>query len=219
MIRRLTVILIVSAFTLFLSTGCNATEDKAGKLAIGQKSPDFSGLVGVDGKKHGLSDFKDAKAVVIVFTCNHCPVAKAYEDRMIAIAKDYKNKGVQVVAINSNSPKKQPRDSLEKMKIRAAAEDLGDWRTNKDAFSFPYIVDATQEVARAFGATCTPHVFVLDRERKLAYTGAIDDNITPKKAKKPYLRDALDAVLDGKKPPMAVTKQFGCGIKWEKPKN
>lgn len=217
--RRLTTILIVVAFILCLPSGCNATEDKPDEAVIGQQSPGFSGLVGVDDRKHGLSDYKDAKAVVIVFTCNSCPVAKAYEDRIIAIQKDYKDKGLQVVAINSNSPKKQPQDSLEKMKQRTAAKDLGDWRSNKSTFNFPYLFDATQEVARAYGATCTPHVFVLDRERKIAYTGAIDDNISTKKVKKSFLKDALDAVLAGKKPPKAVTKQFGCGIKWEKPKN
>ena len=217
--RRLTTILIVVAFILCLPSGCNATEDKPDEAVIGQHPLGFSGLVGVDDRKHGLSDYKDAKAVVIVFTCNSCPVAKAYEDRIIAIQKDYKDKGLQVVAINSNSPKKQPQDSLEKMKQRAAAKDLGDWRSNQRPFNFPYLFDATQGVARAFGATCTPHVFILDLDRKVAYMGSIDDNIDPKKVKKPFLRDALDAVLAGKKPPKTVTKQFGCSIKWEKPQN
>ncbi|MBN2294758.1 MAG: thioredoxin family protein [Pirellulales bacterium] len=215
---RLTTILTVLTLCLFISAGCDATENKSDKATIGQEAPGFSGLVGVDDHKQGLSDFKEAKAVVVIFTCNHCPVAKAYEDRIIAIAEDYKDKGVQVVAINSNSPKKQPQDSLEKMKLRAAAKDLGDWRSDKKAFNFPYLVDATQEVARAYGATCTPHVFLLDKNRKIVYTGAIDDNIAAKKVKEHYLCDALDAVLADKKPPKSVTKQFGCGIKWEKPK-
>ncbi|MDZ7618633.1 MAG: thioredoxin family protein [Patescibacteria group bacterium] len=182
---------------------------------VGQKAPGFSGLQGVDDMEHGLDDFAEAKAVVLVFTCNHCPVAKAYEDRLIALQADYKAKGVQVVAINSNSPKKVPQDSLEKMKERAAGKNLGNWRATSEAFNFPYLVDATQEVAKAYGATCTPHVFVLGQDRAVAYAGSIDDNMAADKVKHHHLRDALDAILDGKQPEKAVTKQFGCGIKWD----
>jgi peroxiredoxin len=187
----------------------------AAEVKVGDKGPDFSALANVDGKEHSLGDFKDAKAVVVVFTCNHCPVAKAYEDRLIAIQKDYKDKDVQIVAINPNSPKKQPQDSFEKMKERAAGKDVGDWRDNKDPFNFPYLFDATQEVAKAYGATCTPHVFILDKDRKIAYTGAIDDNMDASKVKESFVRDALDAILAGEKPPKPATKQFGCSIKWE----
>ena len=194
---------------LTVVSSCMAAPD------IGQKSPGFSGLVGVDGKEHGLDDYAEAKAVVVVFTCNHCPVAKAYEDRLIALQGDYEAKGVQVVAINPNSPKKVPQDSLEKMKERAAGEGLGDWRKTDEPFNFPYLVDATQEVAKAYGATCTPHVFVLDKDRNVAYAGAVDDSMAPDKVKQHFLRDALDAILDGKQPEKAVTKQFGCGIKWD----
>ena len=184
-------------------------------LQIGQKAPTFSGLAGVDGENHGLADYADAKAVVVVFTCNHCPVAKAYEDRLIALQADYKDKGVQVIAINSNSPKKVPQDSFEKMKERAAGQDLGNWRSGDKPFNFPYLVDATQEVAKAYGATCTPHVFVLDKDRNVAYMGAIDDNMSADKVNQQFLRNALDAILADKQPEPAVTKQFGCGIKWE----
>ena len=191
------------------SIGC------AAEAKIGEKAPEFSGLTGVDGEKHALANYKEAEAVVLVFTCNHCPVAKAYEDRLIAIQKVYEDKGVQVIAINSNSPKQQPQDSLERMKDRAAGRDLGGWREKREPFNFPYLFDATQKVAKAYGATCTPHVFILDEDRKIAYTGAIDDNMKAKKVKTPFVRNALDAILAGEKPPKAVTKQFGCGIKWE----
>jgi len=191
------------------SIGC------AAEAKTGEKAPGFSGLAGVDDEEHALSDYKDAKAVVVVFTCNHCPVAKAYEDRLIAIQKDYQDKGVRLIAISSNSPKRQPQDSLEKMKDRAAGKDLGGWREAKEPFNFPYLFDATQKVAKAYGATCTPHVFILDADRKIAYTGAIDDNMKPKEVETSYVRDALDAILAGEKPPKAVTKQFGCSIKWE----
>ncbi len=210
--RTLTTAIAATMLVLFLFSGCYAAV-----LKIDQKAPDFTGLAGVDNREHGLSDYREAKAVVVVFICNHCPVAKSYEDRLIAIQKDYKKKGVEIVAINSNSPKKQPQDSFEKMEDRAAAKDLGDWRKSKEPFNFPYLFDATQNVAKAYGATCTPHAFLLDRDRKVAYMGAVDDNMDAKKVKEHFLRNALDAVLDGKKPPKTETKEFGCGIKWDDP--
>ncbi|MDY0166242.1 MAG: thioredoxin family protein [Thermoguttaceae bacterium] len=199
----------VSLTLLVVAGSCMAA------LEIGQKAPSFSGLPGVDGKDHSLADYAEAKAVVVVFTCNHCPVAKAYEDRLIAFQKDYKAKGVQVIAINPNSPKKAPQDSFDKMKERAAGKDLGNWRDSEEPFNFPYVVDATQEVAKAYGATCTPHVFVLDGGRNIAYMGAIDDNMATGNVKQQSLRDALDAILAGKAPEKAATKQFGCSIKWD----
>jgi peroxiredoxin len=177
----------------------------APKLKIGDAAPTWSGLAGVDDKQHALPDYEKAKLLVVVFTCNHCPVAVAYEDRLVGLQKDYASKGVQVVAINPNSPKKQPQDSFEKMKDRA----------NNKRFNFPYVVDATQSVAKDYGATCTPHVFVLDKDRKIAYVGAIDDSMRAEKVKEPYLRSALDALLEGKKPPREVTQQVGCSIKWD----
>jgi len=171
-------------------------------LDIGEAAPDWSGAVGVDDKQHGLSDYADAKLVVLVFTCNHCPVAKAYEERLIALQDDYKAKGVQVVAVNVNN---LPADRLDKMKERAAAK----------GFNFPYLYDATQKMGRDYGATCTPHAFVLGKARKIVYMGAIDDSMNADKVKKDYLRDALDALLDGKDPPEAKTRQFGCSIKWD----
>ena len=148
---------LVSA--VVLASGARAAE----KLKIGDVGPAWSALDGTDDKPHSLGDFKDAKALVIVFTCNHCPVAKAYQDRLIAVQKDYQEKGVQVVAICVS---KGDADNLDAMKKRALDAN----------FNFPYLYDDTQKSGKDYGATCTPHVFVLDRDRKLVYTGAIDDN-------------------------------------------
>jgi peroxiredoxin len=185
---------------LVLVTAAMVTRDaSAAKLKIGDAGPEFAALTGTDDKPHGLSDYKDAKAVVVVFTCNHCPVAKAYQDRLVAVQKDYKDKAVQVVAICSNSG---GADNLEAMKKRA--EDAG--------FNFPYLSDSSQEACQNYGATCTPHVFILDKDRKVAYMGSIDDNQNSDEVEKHYVRTALDALLAGKTPDPAVTRQFGCGI-------
>jgi peroxiredoxin len=171
-------------------------------LSVGEKAPDFSALPGIDDKKHGLGEYKDAKAVVVVFTCNHCPVAVAYEDRLVALQKDYKKRGVQVVAICSNPDE---ADQLDKLKERAEAK----------KFNFSYVRDDDQKIGKAYGAAVTPHVFLLDKERKIAYMGAIDDNQNAEKVSKHYLRDAIDAMLSGKAPETAETRQFGCGIKYK----
>ena len=170
---------------------------------IGDKAPDWSGIIGVDGKEHKLADYKKVKAVVVVFTCNHCPVAVAYEDRLIALQKDYKKKGVQFVAINVNNI---PADRLEPMKVRA----------REKKFNFPYLYDSSQKSGKDYGAVKTPHVFLLDKDRKLAYVGAIDDSMKTDKVKTHYLRDALDAVLAGKPVEKPETNAVGCGIKYEK---
>ena len=200
MTGKFSLTLALAAVAVLVATGCYAA-----KLDIGDAAPDWSGIPGVDGAKHGLSDYKAAKLIVLVFTCNHCPVAVAYEDRLIALQKEYKAKGVQVVAACVND---RDGDRLGPMKKRA----------EKKGFNFPYIYDETQKIARDYGATCTPHVFVLDKDRKIAYTGAVDDNNNPKKVDKHYLRDALGALLAGKQPPETVTKQRGCSIKWKKKK-
>lgn len=167
---------------------------------------DFN-LKGVDGKSYSLESFKDAKALVVVFSCNHCPYVVAYEDRMIAIQRDYAPKGVRFVAINSNDAKSYPDDSFEEMVKRAKAK----------GFNFPYLRDETQEVAKAYGATHTPHLFVFDANRKLAYTGKIDDNWQDAKAvKQQFLREALDAIVAGKTPPTPETHAIGCTIKWKR---
>ncbi len=174
----------------------------ATKLNIADPAPQWTGIAGTDGKSHSLADYKDSKAIVVVFTCNRCPVAQAYQDRLIAIQKDYKDKGVQVIAICVN---KDADDDLDAMKTRATSA----------GFNFPYLYDLTQQVGRDYGATCTPHIFVLDKDRKLAYRGAIDDDMDAEKVHQHYVRAALDAVLSGKAPATAITQQQGCGIHYE----
>lgn len=171
-------------------------------IDIGAKAPDWSDLPGVDGKTHSLSEFREAKAIVLVFTCNHCPVAKQYEERLIQFAKAHE-KQVQVVAISVSH---NGADRLDKMKARAAEK----------GFPFPYLYDESQQSARAYGATVTPHFFVLDADRKIAYMGAFDDNIfEPAKVEKHYLLDAVEAVLAGDEPKVKESLQRGCAIDYE----
>lgn len=172
------------------------------KVKLGDPAPNWVSLVGVDGQEHNLGQYRTAKAIVLVFTCNHCPVAKAYEDRLIELQKDYKAKGVQVIAINVNN---MPADRLDKMKERAAEK----------GFNFPYLYDPSQVSGHDYGAQVTPHVFVLDQQRKIVYVGAFDDSQDQANVKSNYARDVLDAVLAGRAPPKAETKAFGCGIKYE----
>ncbi len=208
--RNWTGVILVAMFALLWS-GSRA----GASVELGQDAPEFSGLIGVDDRPHALADYEDAKLVVVVFTCNHCPVSQAYEDRLIALQKDYEDKEVQVIAINPNCPEREPEDSFEKMKERAAGRDLGDWRQNQAPFNFPYVVDATQEVAKAYGAAVTPHVFVLDGERRVAYMGSIDNNMNALAVRNHFVRDALDALLAGETPEPAATRPLGCTIIWK----
>ena len=153
-----------------------------------------------------LDSFADAELLVVVFTCNHCPYAIACEDRLIAIQEDYRDKGVQLVAINPNDAVNYPDDSFDNMKVRAAEK----------GFNFPYLRDETQEVARAYDAACTPDVFVFDRDRKLLYNGRIDDNWRqPDQVTRRELRELLDAALEGGTVDFAHTPSMGCSIKWK----
>ncbi|MBO6933882.1 MAG: thioredoxin family protein [Deltaproteobacteria bacterium] len=175
-------------------------------LPLGSSAPRFEGLMGTDGARHGLDDYADAKVLVVVFTCNHCPYAVAYEDRLVALHRDYASKGVQIVAINPNDAERYPDDSLPEMEKRAA--DKG--------FEFPYLQDETQEVARAYQAVCTPDPFVFDSDRKLVYAGRIDDSWRdPSAVTTRDLRIALDAVLAGDSVPVEPTPAMGCSIKWK----
>jgi len=203
MLRRLGFALPLAAIALALVSQ-SALAGKFNKvLSVGDDAPAFADIVGTNDDKYGLDTFKDAKAVVLVFTCNNCPVAVACEDRIIDLQKDYKDKGVQVVAINVNNTE---GDRLNSMKERATSK----------KFNFPYIYDPTQKVARDYGAGVTPDVVVLDQNRKVAYLGAIDnDALNESAANKHYVRDALDAVLSGSKPAVTETKAKGCGIKYE----
>src|SRR5215831_3290938 len=177
-------------------------------LAIGAKAPPFS-LTGVDGKTYTLASFKNAKLLVIVFTCNHCPTAQAYEERVKQLAKDYSTKGVQLIAIMPNDPQAIRLDEL-------GYTDLGDTyaemkiRAKQKQFKFPYLYDGkTQSVAKAYGPIATPHVFIFDKERKLRYQGRIDDVEKPTKSPTAFdTRNAIDALLNNKEVPVASTKVF-----------
>jgi peroxiredoxin len=168
----------------------------AAELEIGAKAPEFKNLPGVDGKTYSLADMKDAKVVVVCFTCNICPVAVAYEDRFVEFSKKYADKGVKFVAINAN----RKSEDLAAMKTRA--EEKG--------FNFPYVFDESGKLATEYGARVTPHIFVLDQNRQVAYVGSFDDN--QNKPSKHYVADAVDALLAGKKVEFTKSRAFGCGI-------
>lgn len=174
------------------------------KLKFGAQAPDFS-LPGVDGKTYSLDSFKEKKILVVLFTCNHCPYVQAYEERIIAMQRDYAEKGIQLVAICANNAKEYPEDSLENMKIRA----------REKRYNFPYLRDETQKVAKAYDAACTPELFAFDADRKLRFHGRIDDNYEdPKKVTKRYFRDALDDLLAGRDVRTPESHPIGCSIKW-----
>ena len=177
-----------------------------GALPIGATIPmtDVK-MKNVDGKEIALADVKETAGTLVVFTCNHCPFAKMWESRIVELGNAYEAKGFGIIAVNANDPKVAPEDSFEVMQQRA--KDKG--------IRFPYVVDATSNVARAFGATRTPEAFLFDKDGKLVYHGAIDDNgQEPSKVEKAYLKDALDALLAGSAVPVPETKSIGCGIKF-----
>ncbi len=173
------------------------------KLDIGDAAPQFSGLQGIDGKTYSLADYEKKDVVVLVFTCNHCPVAVAYNDRFNTFVADYKDKPVEFLAVNVNAT---PNESLDAMKEFAKEQDL----------QYVYASDDSQQSGKAYGAAVTPHVFVLDKERKIAYMGAWDDNpMNAEKVEKTYVRDAVEALLSGKAPEVTETQQVGCGIRYQ----
>ncbi len=174
-------------------------------LQIGSSIPDFE-LFSINGKTYSLDSFKDKKALIIIFSCNHCPYAQAYENRIMAIQKDYAEKGVTVLAINSNDAVQYPDDSFDEMKKRAAEKH----------FNFLYLRDEDQSVAKSFDAAHTPEIFLFNDKRKLVYSGKIDDNWQDeKKVKTKYLREALDELLSGKEISVPETFSIGCTIKWK----
>ncbi len=183
-------------------------------LPIGSPAPDFS-LPGIDGKTYTLGDFKDAKALCIVFTCNHCPDAVAAVDRMRQIDEDYKGKGVAMIAINGNNPIGLRPDELGYSPYGDSFEEMKPF-AEEAGWKFPYLYDGeTQKVTTAYGAQSTPHVFVFGADRKLAYTGRMDDaGRSSAPVEKSFLRDALDAVLAGKEIEKPTTRSFGCSTKW-----
>jgi thiol-disulfide isomerase/thioredoxin len=179
------------------------------QLNIGATAPSFRNLPGVDGKSYSLDTFRSNTALVIVFSCNHCPYVQAYEDRMIAFQKEYGGKGVQLIAINSNETQNYPEDNFDEMLKRSRAH----------GFTFPYLCDEDQAVAEAFGATHTPEFFVFDggegSVRRLRYHGKMDDNYRdPGAVTRRYLHEAVDAILAGKSVKDPETHSIGCTIKW-----
>ncbi len=174
-------------------------------IAIGNMIIPFT-LSGVDGHQHTVSDYNDKAAIVIIFSCNHCPYVRAWEDRMIQIQQDYAAQGVQFLLISSNDGARYPTDSFTSMQERAREKE----------YPFPYLYDETQDIARAYGAERTPEVFLFDQQGMLRYHGVIDDNYDdPDAVKQPYLRAGLDAVLAGQTPQVATTAPVGCTIKWK----
>ena len=182
-------------------------------LEIGAQAPDFK-LPGVDGKFYSLADFSNAKALVIVFTCNHCPTAQAYEDRIKSVATDYRSKGVSLVAVSPNSPLGLLYEELGYTDLNDDYEAMQQ-RAKDKQFDFPYLYDGdTQETSLQYGPVATPHAFVFDGQRKLVYQGRLDATEKPGKANAEDLRAALDAVLAGVPVANPVTKSFGCSTKW-----
>ena len=205
--------LAVVAVVLFMAGLGFSASEKVETLRIGQKAPDFN-LPGVDGRNYKLADFVDADVLVIIFTCNHCPTAQAYEERIKKLAADYKNKGVALVAISANDPKavrldelgySDMSDSFEEMKTRA--KDMG--------YNFPYLYDGdNQRVSLAYGPARTPHVFIFDRQRELRYVGRFDNSERAKLVKSEDARNAIEALLNGKTVAVEETKTIGCSVKW-----
>lgn len=198
------VILVVASMLLCLST--NVDSLGAAKfnrvLDIGKQAPAWKDLRGTDGKSHSLSDLKKAKAVIVVFTCNHCPVAQAYENRLIKLAEESRKKGVETVAI---SVSRYEADNFESMKKRSTEK----------KYPFDYLQDASQKTAKNYGALGTPHVFLLDSKRRVAYMGRVDDSMYPEKVQKRFLQDAIDAVLKGDAVEIGETKPVGCPIDYD----
>ena len=207
----LVILILVSVYQVNLFSQTVHTEPET--LATGSKAPDFS-LPGVDGKTYSLDDFRKSPVLVVIFSCNHCPTAQAYEDRIISFSKEYKPKGVDVVVISPNSV-----DALNYSEL--GYSDMGDsfddmkQRASDKGFPFPYLYDGdNQKVALAYGPVATPHCFVFDKERILRYNGRVDGSEKPGTGKGEDLRNAVDALLAGRPVSNPVTKVFGCSVKW-----
>ena len=173
-------------------------------FTIGAGAPDFGNLFGVDGERYSLSSFQNKRLLVLLFISNGCPTVKACQDRMIKIQKDYSGKGVQLFALNSNNASLSPADTYAEMVLRV----------REKGFNFPYVKDDDTSVARAYGALCTPHSFLLDEERRLRYKGRIDDSRNPERVTISDLRNAIDDLLANKPVRVSETTPFGCSIVW-----
>ncbi len=199
--------IIFTTLAIILLSFSNHTLAKG--YVVGDKATDFK-LKNIDESMVSLADFKKAKGFILVFTCNHCPFAIAYEDRIIELDKKYKKLGYPVIAINPNDPEAQPKDSYREMKIRA--KDKG--------FTFPYLIDEGQKIYPQYGATKTPHVFILQKDKNdliVKYIGAIDDNHkNAKDVTEKYVEKAVDALINGKEIATTSTAAIGCSIKTKK---
>lgn len=199
--------LATSLLVLTLGAAVSGSADLPEGVSVGDMAPNFI-VKNLDGKNIGLSSFKDVEGVILIFTCNHCPYSKAYEDRIIALHKAYAGKGWPVLAVNPNDPEREPEDSFDKMKERAKEKE----------FPFPYAMDETQNVAKAYGARRTPHVFLLKKEKtgfRVAYIGAIDDNArNASDVETKFVVDAIESLKKGEQPSLTATKAIGCTIKW-----
>ncbi len=211
---KFSVLFFYAALVFLLSFTDKSITDDPVTLSIGSKAPDFK-LQATDGKFYSLSSFSKAKILVVLFTCNHCPTAQAYEDRIIKLTDDYKSKGVQLIAISPNDPNAVRLDEL-------GYSDMGDTyaemklRHKQKKYNFPYLYDGkTQTTSKAYGPIATPHIFIFDKERKLRFQGRIDDVENPTKT--PNVNDtrtALDEMTANKEVTNKTTKVFGCSIKW-----
>lgn len=194
------------------STPASADPPNLRTLPIGSQAPDFH-LPGVDGKTYSLADFAQAKILVVIFTCNHCPTAQAYETRIARLNADFQDKGVALVAISPNDPEAVRLDELGYTDLSDSFEEMKQ-RAKHKGFTYPYLYDGkTQETAKAYGVLATPHVYIFDSERKLRYVGRFDDG----EVKPPKSHDALNAInalLGGKPVPVEKTRVFGCSTKW-----
>ena len=199
--------LLVGLALIPVAGAASAQDDTMKPLAIGSKAPmaDTKMKNAVDGKDYSIASVAGKKGTLVVFTCNHCPWAKAWESRIVALGNDFSKQGVGVIAINANDPSAYAEDDYATMQDRAKT----------DKMAYPYVVDATSNVARAFGATHTPEAFLFDKNGKLVYHGGIDDNAKePEQVKDKYLEVALTSVVAGKPVAQAETKALGCGIKY-----
>ena len=199
---------ILLGIAILTGAGGARAGESTGGLALGSKVPAAvakTKMKSVDGKLVSIADVTGKSGTLVIFTCNHCPFAKDWEQRIVELANTYSGKGIGVVLVNANDPSTHAEDGFEQMQARA--KDRG--------MKIPYVVDETSGVAKAFGASVTPEAFLFDKGGKLAYHGTIDDNRKePDKVKARYLKDALDAVVAGKSPPVPETKGLGCGIKF-----
>jgi thiol-disulfide isomerase/thioredoxin len=200
---NLAAVLALSAVVAGLALRHAPTARAADELALGAQGAGFD-LKGTDGKMHSLDSVKGTKGTAIIFTCNECPFAKGYEDRLIGLAKLYQPKGIGFVAINANDPKIVSGDGFEFMVKRAQEKNL----------PYPYVLDETQATATAYGAKVTPHVFLLDASGRLVYRGRVDDSLQEDKVTTRDFASALDALVSGQPVKVAETKAFGCGVKY-----